>query len=453
MTATYWLERAWLGTEAGPGAAHGRLAEGVLVTVENGRFAAVETDAQPAPDSTRLAGLTIPGLANAHSHAFHRALRGRTQRGRGTFWTWRKQMYAVAEQLTPDSYYDLARATYQEMAATGITSVGEFHYLHHQAGGTSYDEPNAMGLALIEAARDAGLRVALLDTCYLTSAIGSPPEQTQLRYSDGDVGAWAQRVEALASTVTGRDDVVVGAAIHSVRAVPRDQMPEVAGWAKSRRVPLHVHLSEQPAENDECVAAYGSTPTQILAQANVLGVLTSVVHATHITDDDIGLLGGSRTSATFCPTTERDLGDGVGPSRRLSGAGSPLTLGSDSHAVIDLFEEMRALEMNERLAARARGHWSAEELLVAATSAGHRSLGFADSGRIQVGDRADLVTVDAASLRTAGTGADAQTVVFAATGADVVSVIGGGRQLVGPGERRQVGRALDLATKAVWEES
>ena len=257
-------------------------------------------------------------------------------------------MYAVAERLDPDSYLALARATYREMVASGITAVGEFHYLHHQADGTPYDDPNAMGRALQQAAQDAGLRIRLLDTAYLSSGFGEPPVGVQERFSDGTAVAWAERIEELDGA---------GAAIHSVRAVPDDQLRTIVDASQGR--PLHVHLSEQTAENDACVAAYGATPTQLLADHGVLGPLTSAVHATHLTDDDIAHLGATRTYACFCPTTERDLGDGIGPSRRLHDAGSPLTLGSDSHAVIDLFEEMRAVELDERLATRRRGHWTA----------------------------------------------------------------------------------------------
>ena len=344
-----------------------------------------ETDTTP--------GLTLPGLANCHSHAFHRALRGRTQTERGSFWTWREQMYAVAAELTPDSYFELARETYAEMRATGITAVGEFHYLHHQPDGTPYDDPNEMGKALLAAADEAGIRIRLLDTCYLAAGFGREPEGVQVRYSDGDAHAWAERLAAF-------DDPRVGAAIHSVRAVPRDQLKVVVEAAEG--LPLHVHLSEQVAENEACLAATGLTPTQLLAEAGALGPLTTAVHATHLTDDDIRLLGESHTNVCFCPTTERDLADGIGPARRLHDAGATLTLGSDSHAVIDLFEEMRAVEMHERLASQQRGHWSALELLAAATYDGHRSLGFDDAGRIAEGQRADLVAVDLDSVRTAG---------------------------------------------------
>ena len=427
------LERAWV---------DGSVQDDVLVEIEDGRFTAVTPGAH---SGERLAGLTIPGLANCHSHAFHRALRGRTQRWRGSFWTWRDQMYVVAGRLDPDGYHELARATYREMAAAGITSVGEFHYLHHQPDGTPYDDPNAMGLALIEAARDAGIRITLLDTCYLSSGFGEPPQGVQVRYADRDAADWADRVSALEPG----DGVRVGAAVHSVRAVPAEQLPTVADWAGGAK-PLHVHLSEQVAENQACVAAYSRTPTEVLALHGILGPRTSAIHATHLTEGDIRMLGSTGTHACFCPTTERDLGDGVGPSRKLHVAGAGLTLGSDSHAVIDLFEEMRAVELDERLATQQRGHWSAPELLNAATTTGHRSLGWGDAGAIAVGQRADLVTLDPASPRTAGTGRDEAGVVFAATAEDVIQVMVDGRIVVRKGDREEIGRELDEAIRKVW---
>jgi len=443
VIATFWLEHAWLGA--------GEVVDGVLVTVEDERFASVELGVPRTPEGAhRLAGLTVPGMANCHSHAFHRALRGRTQRERGTFWTWREQMYALAGRLDPDSYYELARATYREMLASGYTSVGEFHYLHHGPDGSPYDNPNAMGLAVIEAARDAGIRIALLDTCYVAAGIGVGPEGVQTRFSDGNAEGWASRLERL--EYSAGDDVVVGAAVHSVRAVPPEQMRVVAAWAEDHEAPLHVHLSEQVAENDACLAAYGLTPTRVLEEAGVLGERTSAVHATHLTEGDIEALGRTRTHACFCPTTERDLGDGIGPSRRLHASGSPLTLGSDSHAVVDAFEEMRAVELDERLATRERGHWSAEELLTAATVTGHASLGFQDVGRIEVGAHADLVTLDLRSPRTAGTGAGAEAAVFAASAADVVHVVRDGQVVANTAERREIGRELEAVIAGLWKE-
>jgi len=336
----------------------------------------------------------------------------------------------------------LATATFREMVAAGITCVGEFHYLHHQPDGTPYADPNEMGHALVEAARTAGLRITLLDTCYLSSGFGAPPEGVQVRYDDGSAAGWAERVGALTDTAHAR----IGAAVHSVRAVPRDQLGAVVEAAHGRA--LHVHLSEQVGENDRCLRAYGASPTQVLADEGVLGPRTSAVHATHLTVADVRLLGDSSTYACFCPTTERDLGDGIGPSRALHDAGSPLTLGSDSHAVIDLFEEMRAVELDERLATQERGHWAAAELLAAGTR--HESLGWDDAGAIAVGRRADLVTIATDRVRTAGTGADEQTAAFAAAAEDVTHVVVDGRVVFREGDRHGLGRDLDDVIGRIW---
>jgi formiminoglutamate deiminase len=448
MTTAYWCERAWLGPGRG-------VDDSVTVTVDEGRIAAVDVG-RPAPeDATRLAGMTIPGLANCHGHAFHRALRGRTQRGNGSFWTWRDQMYAAAERLDPDAYHRLAKAAYAEMALAGITTVGEFHYLHHDRDGRPYSDPNVFGHALVTAARDVGIRLTLLDTCYLAAGFDRKPEGVQRRFSDGDVDQWAERAEALATAYADATDIVVGAAIHSVRAVPATAVGTAAEWAKRHRAPLHVHLSEQPAENADCLAATGLSPTELLAEHGALGPTTSVVHATHLSWQDVGRLGSERTYACFCPTTERDLADGIGPSMALRDAGVTLTLGTDSHAVVDPFEEMRAVELNERLTSLRRGSWSATELLQAATVDGHRSLGF-DAVAIAVGEPADLVAVATDSVRTAGTGDGVEAVVFAATAADVTDVVSGGVRIVVEGTHQgipDVAGDLAAAIDALWADT
>ncbi|MGW7548655.1 formimidoylglutamate deiminase [Streptomyces sp. NPDC054770] len=436
---TYWLEYAWLDTHVEPG---------VAVEVADGRITAVRTEVPaPPPGAEVLRGLTLPGLANTHSHAFHRALRGTVQVGSGTFWTWRELMYSFADGLTPDTYHALARAVYAEMALAGVSCVGEFHYVHHAPGGTPYADPNAMGEALIAAAADAGIRITLLDTAYLSSGFGEPPNAHQLRFSDGSAEAWAERCSVLKE----RDHARIGAAIHSVRAVPAGQLATVAGWAERRRAPLHVHLSEQTAENDACQAAHGRTPTRLLADHGVLGPRTTGVHNTHLTDEDIALLGGSGTGTCMCPTTERDLADGIGPAVALQRAGSPLSLGSDSHAVIDLLEEARAMELNERLRTRARGHWTAAALLRAASADGHAALGWDDAGTIETGMLADLTTIALDSVRTAGPvpRLGAETAVFAATAADVRHTVVAGRHVVRDGAHTLVPDVPQALARAV----
>ncbi|MFI0356998.1 formimidoylglutamate deiminase [Actinomadura sp. 9N407] len=468
-------EFAWLGDQ---------VAADVLIEADGERFTTVTRGVPAPPGALRLAGLTLPGLANAHSHAFHRALRGRAQGGgaqaskipaetgqggSGTFWTWRDQMYRIADRLDPDTYRALARAVFAEMAMAGISCVGEFHYLHHRPGGAPYGNPNAMGEALIAAADDAGIRITLLDTCYLAGGIGQPLTGPQLRFNDGSAGNWARRVDSLYEQTdkAGRLHARVGAAIHSVRAVPREQISAVAGWAKDHQAPLHVHLSEQPAENEECLEAYGMTPSRLLAECGALGARTVAVHATHLAPEDIDLLGTTMTGVCMCPTTERDLADGIGPARDLARAGAPICLGSDQHAVIDLFEEARAVELNERLRTRERGHWSAGELLAAATWNGHYALGWPEAGRLEPGAYADLVTVALDSVRTAGTVVPegsapgtaavfaAEAAVFAATAADVRTVVVSGREIVRDGRHllvNDVPSALQEAIASVTAE-
>jgi formiminoglutamate deiminase len=427
------------------------LARDVTFAVADGRFTAV-TASSEAGDAERLPGLVLPGFANAHSHAFHRALRGRTHDEGGTFWTWRRRMYAVAERLDPETYLALARATYAEMALAGVTSVGEFHYLHHGPGGVPYAEPNVMAEALRQAAAEAGVRLTLLDTCYLTGGLTAtghlPLDDVQRRFSDGSIEAWQARVGALKASPA----MQLGVANHSVRAVPRAALLGVAEFAApfgdQPGLPLHAHVSEQPAENEAAVSFYGRTPTELLADAGALGPLSTAVHATHLTGSDIETLGRSGSTACFCPTTERDLADGIGPARALVDAGARLSLGSDQHAVVDLLEEARALEADERLASRQRGRFQPSELLSALTA--HASIGWPEAGRLAAGAVADLVAVRLDSVRTAG--CEPTQALMAATAADVDTVICGGRRVVTGGrhELGDVGRMLAAAITPLW---
>jgi formiminoglutamate deiminase len=437
-----WCEHAWLG---GP-----RVATGVVLDIDGDRITAVSEGTDRLLDGAeRVSGVAIPGLANAHSHAFHRALRGRTQAERGSFWTWRDQMYRLAARLTPDRYLSLASAAYAEMALAGITTVGEFHYLHHGPGGVPYADPNEMGEALTEAARTAGVRLTLLDTCYLHAGVGREPDEVQQRFSDRTADAWAVR----ASARRGGCLVRLGAAIHSVRAVAPEEMEVVAAWTTERRASLHAHVSEQPAENEACVEAYGVTPSGLLADRGILGPAFTAVHATHLTDDDVVRLAES-SGVCLCPTTERDLADGVGPAAALRTAGVELCLGSDSHAVVDLFEEARAVELDERLATGVRGHHAASDLLAAATRGGADSLGWPEAGRLEPGALADVVVVATDSVRLAGAGADhlLDALVFSATASDVRDVLVGGHWVVRDGRHvtLDVPAALASACADAW---
>jgi formiminoglutamate deiminase len=432
---SYWAAYAWL-----PDACHAD----VGFDVEDGRFTRVNIGVEPRAGAQLLRGVTLPGFGNGHSHAFHRGLRGRTHGAGGTFWTWREQMYDLAARLDPDTCLSLARAVYAEMAQAGYTVVGEFHYLHHDHGGRAYADPNAMGAALIQAATEAGIRLTLIDACYLAGGLAAtghlPLDLVQQRFADSDVDRWLTRV----SLLSGQHRVRIGAAVHSVRAVPAEALG-IIGEAAGEG-PLHVHLSEQPAENAATHAFYGCTPTELLDDHGLLGPTTTAVHATHLTDTDIKTLGSSRTSACFCPTTERDLADGIGPARRLANAGSRLTIGSDQQAVIDPFEELRGIEMNERLATGERGRFTPAELIMIASEAGYRSLGWSDGGRIAEGALADFVVVRSDSERTTGVLPD--QIAYAATSADIDQVVVAGRVIVHDG-RHQLGSPARLLAAAL----
>jgi len=437
--SSYWCQQAWL---------PGGVAGGVEVAADSGGLiVAVRPGVRPTPGANRLSGLVLPGMANTHSHAFHRALRGRTQGD--TFLSWRKEMYDLAGRLDPDRYLALATAVYAELVVTGWTCVGEFHYLHHVPGVRC---PTAMADALRTAAARAGIRLTLLDTCYLTGGIptgGStvPLARDQARFGDGTVAGWANRLAAHpADSAASR----TGAAIHSVRAVPREALPEVVAAAGTR--PLHVHLAEQASEVADCRAAYGVSPARLLHEGGVLGPRTTAVHAIHLDESDIRLLGAAGVSVAACPTTEADLADGIGPFTELAAAGCPIVLGSDQHAVVDPFVEARALEHGQRLRSGRRGRFTTRHLVCALTSAGHAALGWPGNGVLAPGAACDLVAVRADSPRTAG--CLPEQVPLAATAADVDTVVVGGVVVAEGGrhvELGDVGVLLQTAIGQVWQ--
>lgn len=407
----------------------------VRITTEAGQIVAVEPDTATDETDVRLPGLLLPGLANAHSHAFHRALRGRTHGDGGSFWTWRERMYEVAATLTPERYLDLARAAFAEMVLAGFTVVGEFHYVHHAPGGTPYDH-DAMRWAVVTAAAEAGIRLTLLDTIYLTGGLSAdgyqPLDELQQRYGDRSVAAWAARAfTEPVDTQTAR----IGAAVHSVRAVPVEDLTAVREALDAHGIDvLHAHVSEQLGEVEATQAVHGCTPVQLLERAGLVDSRFTAVHATHLSDSDIAVLGGARAFAAFCPMTERDLGDGIGPARELLDAGARLCLGTDQHVTIDPFAELQGLEGHERLRTLERGRFTPAELLAAATHEGYASLGWDGGGRITEGALADFVAVRTDSVRTVGSAPEQVPLVASAT--DVTDVVVGGEHVVADGAHR-----------------
>ncbi|MBA3338219.1 MAG: formimidoylglutamate deiminase [Geodermatophilaceae bacterium] len=438
-TTSWWCEQAWL--------PEGVVADVRLVADEDGRFAGIETGAEPAVGDTRLPGIVLPGFADAHSHAFHRALRGRTHEDGGTFWTWREAMYAVAARLDPESYRALATAVYAESALAGVTCAGEFHYLHHDTAGRPYADPNAMDEALRDAAAAAGIRLTLLDAAYLSGGLEAtghhPLNEVQRRFADADIDAWAHRVRLLNPDENTR----IGVAVHSVRAVPAEHLTRIGAEASGR--PLHVHLSEQPAENEACQAVYGCTPTELLDRYGLLGPMTTAVHATHLTESDVQILGVRGVTICLCPSTEADLADGLPPIGPLVAAGVRLCVGSDQHVAADLLADARGIELHERLRTGRRGTVSPVGVMDALTAAGHASLGWPEAGRLETGALADFVAVDLGNPRTVGT--EPSQIAMTAGTADVRTVVIGGVTVVTDGRHilGDVGQLLAAALRVL----
>jgi formimidoylglutamate deiminase len=375
---------------------------------DDGRIAAITpyAGARSIPPANNVAAeivmlpgvALLPGFVNTHSHVFQRALRGHTHRPlsqQDTFWTWRRAMYAEAQRLTPDLLYEGAVRTYREMLAAGYTTVGEFHYVHHQPDGTPYATPNAMSEALLQAGRDAGIRVVLLITAYAQSGFNQPPEEGQRRFCDASVEAYLERVESLRAA-----GVVVGVAPHSVRAVPESWFRAIASYSHRNGLPLHVHADEQMGEIEQCRAAYDCTPIELLERFGALGSMTTVVHATHANAAEIELLARNGCSVCVCPTTEGDLGDGIAPYAELLAARIPLAIGSDSNTRIDPIEELRWAEYSARMRYQRRRVLVADAmaspgplLLDYGTRGGAKALGI-ETGVIAPGMLADLVAVD-----------------------------------------------------------
>ncbi|HET9983081.1 MAG TPA: formimidoylglutamate deiminase [Longimicrobiales bacterium] len=370
--------------------------------------AAVPEYVPGGPQLERLPGRALlPGFVNAHSHAFQRLIRGRTQwrpadAPEADFWSWREAMYAATLALTPEDVLAVSRFCFLEMLRAGTTTVGEFHYLHRDRDGSAYADPNELALRVVDAAREVGIRIVLLDVAYATGGVGEPLRPEQRRFATPDLDAFLSQVWDLRAAVKDDPLVTVGLAPHSVRAVPREWLRPAAEWAAAHALPLHMHVSEQAAEVRASRAGYGLAPVELLDAEGVLSPTFTGVHATHVSESEIQLLGETHSTVCACPTTERDLGDGFLPGAALRAAGVAIAVGSDSQTVLDPLEEIRLLEYNERLRRERRVLLTeprgerlevAPVLLAAGTSAGARALGL-DAGRLRAGACADLVAID-----------------------------------------------------------
>ena len=374
--------------------------------------------------------LLLPGFVNAHSHVFQRALRGHTHRpqrlsvGQDTFWTWRHAMYAEAQRLTPEYVYDSAYTTYQEMVRAGYTTVGEFHYVHHQPNGKPYPRANAMAEAIISAARDVGIRLVLLMTAYAQSGFNQPPEREQLRFCDASVDAYLQRVD----DVRTGGDVAVGLAPHSVRAVPESWFRAIVEYCQTYNLPLHVHADEQLQEIEQCQAAHGCTPIELLDRFGALGPRTTIIHATHANATELALLAKNGCTVCVCPTTEGDLGDGIAPYADFIASDILLAIGSDSNTRLDPLEELRWAEYSARMRYQQRRVLVCEKmaspgplLLDIGTHGGAIALGQPQIGQLAPGKAADCVAIDLQHPSLRGwTPEDLLDTLFFGASADVI---------------------------------
>ncbi len=353
----------------------------------------------------------LPGFVNAHSHSFQRLIRGKSESrvtsGRD-FWSWRGTMYHAAAQLTPEDVYDVARMAFLEMVLAGTTTVGEFHYLHNAPGGHPYDDPNLLSKQVIAAAQSVGIRIVLLRSAYLRSGFELPPDPGQIRFFES-ASQFVDNMEALVKSYPAEAaEVRFGVAPHSLRAVPLGELKEIAVWCRERKLPLHMHVAEQIAENEACLREYGATPVALLAREGLLGPDFTAVHAIHITADEIARLAGAGTTICSCPTTERNLGDGVIVADQVMREGIRIALGSDSQAQIDPLEDARELEYHLRLDRQQRAildqigeQTLASRLFDCATLHGARALGVS-AGEFTPSALADFFTVDLNDVSIAG---------------------------------------------------
>jgi formimidoylglutamate deiminase len=387
----------------GPGA---RVREGVALELGEGRITQLLSSADAPADAVRLPRrLLVPGLVNAHSHAFQRALRGRVERidpehPHDDFWTWREEMYAAAGALDRAGVRRASEACFREARGAGYTTVGEFHYVHHQPDGTPYDDPNELAHAVIDAARAAEIRLVLLLTAYARAGRGLPPTPGQRRFCDASAEAYLARLDALRADVAGDPLVTIGYAPHSVRAVPRDWLEQISRHAAETGLPVHVHADEQPREIDESLAEHGLRPIALLDACGLVGPQTTIVHATHADDAELDLLAERGATVCACPSTEANLGDGSLPAERLWARGVPVAFGADSNTRLDPFEEARETEGLARRAAgrrnvlvRAGEDGPARSLWECLTVNGARALGL-ERPEIVAGAPADLVALD-----------------------------------------------------------
>jgi formimidoylglutamate deiminase len=393
------------------------IADGGVLVSEAGKF--LETSQNLETSSARIVNLPgkaiLPGFVNVHSHSFPRLIRGQSESriiSGKDFWSWRGTMYHAAGQLDPQDVYDVARMAFLEMVLAGTTTVGEFHYLHNAANGQPYDDPNLLSKRVIAAAQSVGIRIVLLRTAYLRSGYGLPRDPGQIRFFES-AGAFLENMGTLIERCSANPaEVRFGVAPHSIRAVPLPDLKEIAAWTTERKLPLHMHVAEQVAENTACLREYGLTPVELFNQERLLGPNFTAVHAIHINSDEIAMFANTDSTLCSCPTTERNLGDGILAADNVMAAGIRVALGSDSQAQIDPLEDARELDYHLRLEQQQRAILDqisakplASRLFDCATVHGAHALALPGGG-LTAGSFADFFTVDLNDASIAGHSAE-----------------------------------------------
>jgi formimidoylglutamate deiminase len=420
-----------------------------LLVAEDGFAVGIVPQAGPLPANCEVVWLPgkamLPGLVNAHSHSFQRLIRGRTESRRASgrdFWSWRGSMYHAAAALGPEEIYHVARMAFLEMALAGTTTVGEFHYLHRQPDGKPYGDPNLMAKQVIAAAASVGIRIALLRTAYQRSGYGLPQDPGQTRFLETTDEFLANAASLHREFHSGM--AWVGVAPHSVRALPPDTLKEIGILAREKGLSLHIHASEQPAEVEACLQEHGTTPVRLLAGLGLLTHRTTLVHAVHIDEGEMDLLAVAHASICSCPTTERNLGDGIFPARAVMERGIPVAFGSDSQAQIGPLEDARELDYHLRLQEKQRsvldqidGEDLATRLFRCATENGAASLRGANAlghsdGTLRAGAPADFFTVDLADPSLVGNTPETllAQIVFGLERTAIADLMVGGRWVV-----------------------
>ena len=403
--------------------------------------------ASQSEDEVRLTNRALlPGLVNAHSHAFQRVIRGRTEHRTSnvsdSFWTWREMMYSAATRLTPEDLYDASRMAFMEMALSGITTVGEFHYLHNQPDGSAYDDPNLLAKQVLQAAKDVGLRIALLRVAYERAGYQLPSNPQQARFIEASSDHYLKNLEQLKNDLAADSGAAwIGIAPHSVRAVSLDYLRAIVNFGNPQQLPIHMHVAEQPAEVSACIEEHGRSPVALLHSEGLLCERFTGVHVIHITAKAARMIGEAGAMVCACPTTERNLGDGVVPMDLLLAEKVAVSLGTDSQTQIDLLEDARELEYHLRLQKLERAVLSepdeqdqttlATRLLECATVNGARSLGM-QTELLSPEAPADFFTVDLQDASIAGANRETllSTIVFSMSKSAVKDVVVGGKRIV-----------------------